>query len=112
MLSMVDFTNDVKVLKNLCIACQNLVDIQGQYKIWGKTKHEKDSLVHLAEAIIDLYYKYMKESCNKNKRAWQSAWMEKLDKSHIMYATKEAYTSYEMYRQIVNMRKCLLPQNV
>ena len=37
--------------------------------------------------------------------------MEKLDKAHIVYAAKEAYTSYEMYRQIVDMRKCLLPQD-
>ena len=37
--------------------------------------------------------------------------MEKLDKAHVMYAAKEAYTSYDMYRQIVDMRKCLLPQN-
>ena len=37
--------------------------------------------------------------------------MEKLDKAHIVYTAKEAYTSYEMYRRIVDMRKCLLPQN-
>ena len=53
----------------------------------------------------------MKDSCNKDKRAWHSAWMEKLDKAYVVYATKEAYMSYNMYRQIVDMRKCLLPQN-
>ena len=37
--------------------------------------------------------------------------MEKLDKAHVMYVAKEAYTSYDMYRWIVDMRKCLLPQN-
>ena len=37
--------------------------------------------------------------------------MEKLDKAHVVYAAKEAYTSYDMYRQIVDMRKSLLPQN-
>ena len=45
------------------------VDIQGQYKIWGSKEHEKDSLVHLAEAIIDPYYRDMKDSCNNDKRA-------------------------------------------
>ena len=40
----------------------------------------------------------MKDSCNKYKHAWHSAWMEKLDKAHIVYAAKEAYTSYDMYR--------------
>ena len=111
MFATVDIANDVKVLKNSGIACQNLVDIQGQYKIWGSKEHEKDSLVHLAEAIIDPYYRDMKDSCNKDKRASHSAWMEKLDKAHIVYVAKEAYTSYDMYRQIVDMRKCLLPQN-
>ena len=53
MFATVDITNDVKALDNSGIACQNLVDIQGQYKIWGSKEHEKDSLVHLAEAIID-----------------------------------------------------------
>ena len=112
MFATVDITNDVKVLKNSGIACQNLVDIQGQYKIWGSKKHEKDSLVHLAEAIIDPYYRDMKDSYNKDKRAWHSAWMEKLNEAHVMYAAKEAYTNYEMYMRIVDMRKCLLlPQN-
>ncbi|XBI07701.1 hypothetical protein VPH35_135561 [Triticum aestivum] len=97
MFSTVDITNDVKALESSGIACQNLVDIQGQYKIWGRKEHEKDSLVHLAKAIIDPYYRDMKDSCNKDKRAWHSAWMEKLDKAHVVYAAKEAYTSYDMY---------------
>ena len=62
MFAMVDITNDVKALENSGIAFQNLVDIQGQYKIRGSTEHEKDSLVHLVEAIIDPYYKDMKDS--------------------------------------------------
>ena len=37
--------------------------------------------------------------------------MEKLDKAHVVYVAKEAYTSYDMYRRIVDMRKSLLPQN-
>jgi hypothetical protein len=111
MFAMVGITNDVKALENSGIACQNLVNIQGQYKIWGSKEHEKDSLVHLAEAIIDPYYRDMKDSYNKDKRAWHSAWMEKIDKAHVVYAAKEAYTSYDMYRLIVDMRKCLLPQN-
>ena len=111
MFATVDITNDVKALENSGIACQNLVDIQGQYKIMGSKEHEKDSPVHLAEAIIDPYYRDMKDSCNKDKRAWHSAWMEKLDKAHVVYAAKEPYMSYDMYRRIVDMRKCLLPQN-
>ena len=52
----------------------------------------------------------MNDSCNKDKRAWHSAWMEKLDKAHVVYAAKEAYTSYDMHRRIVDMRKCLITQ--
>ncbi|KAE8782173.1 hypothetical protein D1007_44459 [Hordeum vulgare] len=80
-------------------------------KHFASKTHEKDSLVHLAKAITDPYYRDMKDSCNKDKLAWHSAWMEKLDKAHVVYADKEAYTSYEMYTRIVDMRKCLLPQN-
>ena len=46
-----------------------------------------------------------------DKRAWHSAWMKKLDKDHIVYTTNEVYMCYNMYRRIVDMRKCLLPQN-
>ena len=42
---------------------------------------------------------------------WHSDWMEKLDKAHVVYVAKEAYTSYDMYRWIVDMSKSLLPQN-
>jgi hypothetical protein len=31
--------------------------------------------------------------------------MKKLDEDHVVYAVKEAYMSYEMYRWIVDMRK-------
>ena len=37
--------------------------------------------------------------------------MEKIDKAHVVYMSKEAYMCYAMYRRIVDMRKCLLPQN-
>lgn len=96
MFATMDITNDVKVLKNSGIACQNLVDIESQYKIWGSKEHEKDSLVHHDEAIIDPYYRDMKDSCNKDKRSWHLAWMEKFDKAHAVYVAKETYTSYNM----------------
>ena len=31
------------------------------------------------------------------------------DEQHVKYAAMDAYTSYEMYRRIVDMRNCLLP---
>jgi hypothetical protein len=88
MFAMVDTTNDVRVLKNSGIACQNLVDIQGQYGVWG-TKKDKDSLVELTEAIIDPWYRDMEDDCNKDKHSWHSVWMKKLDEGHVVYAAKD-----------------------
>ena len=53
----------------------------------------------------------MKDDCKKDKHAWHSVWMKKLDAGHVVYAAKKAYTSYEMYRRIVDMRKCLFPKS-
>ena len=46
----------------------------------------------------------MKDSCNKDKCARHSAWIEKLNKAHDVYVAKEAYTSYDMYKRIVDMK--------
>ena len=51
----------------------------------------------------------MKNESNKDKNAWHSVWHERLDEQHVKYAAMDAYTSYEMYRRIVDMRNCLLP---
>ena len=36
--------------------------------------------------------------------------MEKLDKAHVVYAAKEAYTYYDMYRRIIDMRSASFPK--
>ena len=54
----------------------------------------------------------MKEESKKDKNAWHSVWHERLDEEHIKYAAKDAYTSYKMYRRIIDMRNCLLPAPV
>ena len=51
----------------------------------------------------------MKNESKKEKNARHSVWHERLDERHVKYAVKDAYTSYKMYRRIVDMRKCLLP---
>ena len=109
MFATMDITNDVKVLKNSSITCQNLVNIQDHYKVWGSNNNKHNSLVDLASTIIDPYYANMKDASKKDMDAWHSVWHERLDEQHIKYAAKDAYTSYEMYRQIVDMRKCLVP---
>ncbi|KAE8792628.1 Serine/threonine-protein kinase [Hordeum vulgare] len=58
-LDMMDTTNDPRVLETSVLACQKLVDIHTHYRVWGSNK-DKESLVDLAMAIIDLYYKDMK----------------------------------------------------
>ena len=76
---------------------------------WGCDKNELNSLVDLASAIIDPYYMKMKDECKKDKNTWHRVWHQRLDEEHIKYMAKDAYTSYEMYMRIVDMRKCFLP---
>ena len=105
---MVDTTNDLKALKVSDLKCPNLVNIQHHYKVWGSDKNKLNSLVDLASAIIDPYYMKMKVESKKDKDTWHSVWHERLDEEHVKYAANDAYTSYEMYRRIVDMRKCLV----
>lgn len=98
-------TNDLKALDVSGLSCQNLVNIRDQYS----TNDEKNSQVDLASAIIDAYYMKMKDESKKDKNAWHNAWDQRLDEEHVKYVAKDAYTSYEMYTRIVNMRKCLRP---
>ena len=70
-----------------------------------------DSHVDLAKAIIDHYYTDMKAEYDKNKPDWHRGWVKKLDEYHLQTTAKQAYTCYEMFRRIVDMRKCLLPED-
>jgi hypothetical protein len=90
------------------LACQKLVDIHGHYRIRGTIK-QKASLVDLAVAIIDPYYNNIKDGSKKIPVVWHRAWVRRLDEDHLKFAAKGVYTCYEMYRRIVDMRKCLLP---
>ena len=85
-------------------SCQHPGRLQGL----GQQQQQQNSLVDLASTIIDLYYMKMKNESKKNKNAWHSLWHERLDEQHVKYADKDAYTSYEMYMRIIDMRKCLL----
>ena len=107
--AMVDTINNLKALKVSGLKCWNLVNIQDHYKVWGSDNNKPNSLVDLASAIIDPYYMKMKDESKKDKNAWQHVWHERLDEQHVKYAANDAYTSYEIYRWIVDMRKCLLP---
>ncbi|KAE8821222.1 hypothetical protein D1007_00606 [Hordeum vulgare] len=103
----VDTTNDPKVLKTSSLASKKLVDIRGHYKMWSNKK-DMDSHVDLTEAIIDPCYGGMKAECEKNKLAWHTAWVKRLDEHHIQTTIKEAYACYEMSTRIVHTRNCLL----
>ena len=50
----------------------------------------------------------MKDESKKDKDTCHSVWHERLDEEHVKYAANDAYTSYEMYTRIVDMRKYLL----
>ena len=78
----------------------------------GQDKSKLNSLVDLASAIIDPYYEKMKQDAQRTSPvSWHGAWMRQLDEPHLRFAAKSVYTCYEMHRWIVDMRKCLLPQN-
>jgi hypothetical protein len=91
------------------LAGTNLFEIREHYRVWGSTK--KDSLVELTSAIIDPYYEKMKQDANRTcPVSWHGAWMRQLDEPHPRFAAKSVYTCYEMHRQIVDMRKCLITE--
>ena len=87
------------------ISCNKLVDIQKQYKIISNGQ-EKDSVVDLVETIIDPCYAKMKED---NDTKDLNTWEVPLNLAYITYAAKDAFACYDMYRQILDMRVCLLP---
>ncbi|KAE8820942.1 hypothetical protein D1007_00970 [Hordeum vulgare] len=78
-------------------------------KCFISTINKRNSLVNLVSAIIDPYYMKMKDESEKDNNAWHSAWDQRLDVEHVKYIAKDAYTSYKMYRQIIDTRKCLCP---
>jgi hypothetical protein len=51
----------------------------------------------------------MKDASKINPVVWHRAWVRRLDEDHLKFAGKNAYTCYETYRWILDMRKCLLP---
>ncbi|KAE8773427.1 hypothetical protein D1007_54315 [Hordeum vulgare] len=107
----VDTTNDPKVLKTSGLAFQKLVDIRDKYNICG-SKKDMDSDVDLAEAITNPYCGGMKAECDKDKPAWHSAWVKRLDEQNLQTAAKKEKTFYKILRRIVDMRNCLLLEYV
>jgi hypothetical protein len=102
----VDTANYRQVLGTTGLAYQNLVDIQGQYRM-GSEK-AKFSLVELAMAIIGPYYSNTRDACKRAGLAWHKAWVRKLDEDHFMLAAKMVYTCYDMYRRIIDMKSYLI----
>ncbi|KAE8769254.1 hypothetical protein D1007_59198 [Hordeum vulgare] len=68
-------------------------------------------MVDLTVAIIDPYYIDMRAKSKENKSFWHKAWVKRLDEYHLHFAAKEVYTCYEMFRRIVDMRRCFLPED-
>ena len=86
-------------------SCQHPAPLQGLGQWQKQTKLPSD----LASAIIDPYYMKMKNESNKDRNVRHSVWHKRLDEQHVKYTAMDAYTCYEMYRKIVDMRNCLLP---
>ncbi|KAE8788252.1 putative ubiquitin-conjugating enzyme E2 26 [Hordeum vulgare] len=124
----VAYNNDPDIVENFINMLEQLLGEDDKYKLvdvnleytsgraghdhmvgGGENKKQKDSMVDLATIIIHPYYRDMKAEGEKDKSVWHKAWLNKMDEGHIKYAAKDAYTSYEMYTRIADMRKCLLP---
>jgi hypothetical protein len=57
----------------------------------SEKKKQKHTLVDLAAAIIDPYYRDMKAECDKDKFVWHKAWVNELNEEHIKYVAKDAH---------------------
>ncbi|KAE8777938.1 hypothetical protein D1007_49253 [Hordeum vulgare] len=98
---MVDTTIDLKLLKTLGLSYHKLLNIQGQYRAQGgEKKKKKESLVDLAAAIVDPYYRHMKGARDNDKYVWHKTWLNELDEEHVKYAAKHAYTRYKTGRSL------------
>uniref|UniRef100_A0A8I6X2F0 3'-5' exonuclease domain-containing protein n=1 Tax=Hordeum vulgare subsp. vulgare TaxID=112509 RepID=A0A8I6X2F0_HORVV len=93
----VDIRNDkLKMRHNfgIEIPAHYHIDIQDKFKL----EHERTSMAHMAVAVIDEEYADMR---TKFPRYQHTKWeMTPLDGINIEYATKDAYVSYELYRNI------------
>jgi hypothetical protein len=79
------------------------VDIQKRWKPVDSTSNNKDSLADYAAAIIDSQYKsIMKKLTHEEHKLWKQV---PLSMKHILYASIDAYATYEVYRRIVNFEK-------
>ncbi|KAE8797414.1 putative methyltransferase PMT27 [Hordeum vulgare] len=87
-------------------------DLDSPSVVSGKirsTNNKHNSLVDPSWAIIDPYYMKMKDESKKDKNASHNVWDQRLDEQNVKYVAKDAYTSYELYREIIDMRKFLRP---
>ncbi|KAE8784113.1 hypothetical protein D1007_42327 [Hordeum vulgare] len=91
------------VLHNSSILWEKLIDIQ---EFIDNVK-DKDSVIDLFVSIIDPCLTNVKEDVDtKDLNTWEVP----LNLAYIAYAAKDAYACYEMYRRILDMRVCLLPE--
>uniref|UniRef100_A0A8I6ZF58 3'-5' exonuclease domain-containing protein n=1 Tax=Hordeum vulgare subsp. vulgare TaxID=112509 RepID=A0A8I6ZF58_HORVV len=99
----VDIRNDkLKMRHNFGIEIPAgcLVDLQTVFRL----RHDMTSMAHMAVALIDEEYGYMKTSFPKSQhKLWEKA---PLDPINIEYAAKDAYVSYELYRKIRVVNYC------
>ena len=92
-----DIINDQNCLSLSGMYISNFKDIQ---RIWRDpdNKKRKQGLKDVAAAIIDVYYKNMKDGFgDAEHRIWAAA---PLPLKHLEYAARDAYTAYELYRRL------------
>ncbi|KAE8794226.1 hypothetical protein D1007_31107 [Hordeum vulgare] len=93
------YTNDPVQVEKSINTIEKLLVEDDKYNVVGDLEYSDGRARH------------MKVECNKDKRARQKAWVKIRDEAHLKHASKDTYTCYDIYMQIIDMRRqCLLSE--
>ncbi|KAM0898444.1 hypothetical protein ACQ4PT_021922 [Festuca glaucescens] len=90
---------DQNVLGRSKLYIHNIKDIQMIWRDPDNTTKQTQGLKDVAAAIIDPFYLKMKDGFGRKEHSmWANA--PSLPPDHILYAARDAYASYEVYRRL------------
>ncbi|KAM0834278.1 hypothetical protein ACQ4PT_063705 [Festuca glaucescens] len=94
---------DWNVLGRSKLYIHNIKDIQMIWRDPDNTSKRTQGLKDVAAAIIDPFYLKMKDGFGRKEHSmWANA--PPLPPDHILYAARDAYASYEVYRRLDVLR--------
>ncbi|KAM0844013.1 hypothetical protein ACQ4PT_057340 [Festuca glaucescens] len=90
---------DRNVLGRSKLYIHNIKDIQAIWRDPDNTTKQTQGLKDVAAAIIDPFYLKMKDGFGRTEHSmWANA--PPLPPEHILYAARDAYATYEVYRRL------------